>query len=103
MHQVHHHIHKRTRKNKSSKLTNFFDRLVVLMGIVNLFATMPQVLEVWQGKDASGVSTLSWGYYSLFSAVLLLYGIVHREKPIIVTYVGAVILYAAVFVGSIVY
>lgn len=73
------------------------------MGVVNLFATLPQVLEIWVGKNATGVSSFSWGYYSFFSTVLLLYGIVHREKPIIVTYTGAVILYSAIFVGSLFY
>lgn len=64
---------------------------------------MPQVYTIWQNKDASGVSSLSWGYYSVFSTVLLFYGIVHQEKPIIATYAGAAALYAAVFIGSVIY
>ena len=103
MHQVHHHIHKRKRKAKPSKWIALFDRLVVIMGVVNLFATLPQVLEIWSGKNASGVSSISWGYYSAFSLVLLMYGLVHKEKPIVITYTGAVILYAAIFIGSVVY
>lgn len=73
------------------------------MGILNLFATMPQVYSIWHGKDAAGVSTLSWGYYTVFTAVLLLYGWVHGAKPIIAIYAGSVILYGAIFIGSIIY
>jgi uncharacterized protein with PQ loop repeat len=103
MHQVHAHIQKRKRKKKPSSLIKLFDKLVVVMGVVNLAATLPQVLDIWVGKNASGVSSLSWGYYSLFSTVLLFYGIAHHEKPIIATYLGAVVLYSAIFVGSIIY
>ncbi len=97
MHQVHAHINKRKRKlkRKNTKLVSLFDHLVVAMGVINLFATMPQVYTIWHNQDASGVSSLSWGYYSVFSAVLLFYGIVHREKPIIATYAGAAVLYTA--------
>lgn len=103
MNQIHAHIEKRGRKKKPSSLIKFFDRLVVIMGVVNLAATLPQVLDIWIGKNASGVSSLSWGYYSCFSIVLLFYGIVHKERPIIATYTGAVILYSAIFIGSIIY
>jgi len=80
-----------------------FDKLVIVMGIANLFATLPQVLVIWTGKDASGVSSYSWGYYALFSIVFLSYGILHKEKPIIASYTGSVILFSAIFVGSLLY
>jgi uncharacterized protein with PQ loop repeat len=93
---------RKTRK-KPKKIMRIFDRVVVAMGVINLIATMPQVISVWHGKDAAGVSSLSWGYYSLFGIVLITYGIVHSQKPIIATYVGSTALYSAVFVGSLLY
>lgn len=103
MHQVHAHIHKRKRKAKNTRLIRFFDRLVVAMGALNLAATLPQVYAIWAGKNAAGVSELSWGYYSLFSLILFMYGIVHKEKPIVVTYTGSVVLYTVVFIGALIY
>lgn len=99
------HSYSRTHKTKakSSKRIVLFDRLIILMGIVNIFATLPQVLDIWVGKDASGVSSLSWGYYSLSAITLLIYGFMHKEKPIVATYFGASLLYCAIFVGSLVY
>lgn len=96
-------MQKRKRTTKPAKRTVFFDKLVIAMGVINLFATLPQVLDIWVGQNASGVSSLSWGYYATFTAVLLLYGLAHREWPIIATYTGGVLLYSAIFVGSILY
>lgn len=104
MHQVHAHILKRKRKNqkKTSESIIFLDKLVIVMGAVNLLATLPQVIDVWYFQNAAGVSSFSWGYYSAFSVVLLLYGFAHKAMPIIATYFGAVLLYTAIFVGSLI-
>lgn len=103
MTQVHAHIHKRKHKTKQTRLIVLLDKLVVIMGIANIFATLPQVLTIWVGRDATGVSSLSWAYYSLFGLVLLSYGLLHGEKPIIATYAGSTVLYIAVLTGSIKY
>lgn len=79
------------------------DKLVVVFGFLNGLATVPQVLEIWVGKDASGVSLFSWSYYVLFAALLLAYGIVHKEKPIIMTYSIGVVMYLAIVIGIIIY
>jgi uncharacterized protein with PQ loop repeat len=94
------HMHKR-KKNK--KGYNILDKAIVCLGIANVFATLPQVAKVWGEQSAEGLSSISWGYYTIFSFALLIYGIVHKEKPIILTYIGSTILYAAIFVGSLVY
>ena len=104
-----HHLHyrKRTRpqdvtKQKDWKI-RFFDRLVIFLGVFNVFATLPQVIEIWAGKDASGVSVYSWAYYTFFAFILLVYGFIHKETPIIATYLGSVILYAIITWGAIIY
>ena len=105
-----HHIHFRKRVQRQSGAIEqvdskklFLDRLVVVLGVLNIFATLPQVLEIWLDKDASGVSVYSWAYYTFFASILLLYGFVHKEKPIIATYLGSVLLYAAITIGAIIY
>ena len=84
-------------------LLALLDRIVIVMGVLNLLATMPQLLTIYLHKNAGGVSSLSWGYYFVFTAVLLTYGILHKDKPIIATYSGSTIMYFAIFVGSILY
>lgn len=106
----HHHqsIRKRIQKNKNAfphpnRWVRSLDSLVIVLGFLNGVATIPQVLKVWVEKDASGLSLISWSYYSLFAVVLLLYGLVHREKPIIMTYAFGIILYTLIVVGIVLY
>lgn len=66
-------------------------------------ATLPQVYQIYSTQNAEGVSALSWGYYTLFYLILLTYGFVHKETPIILTYSLCVILFAMIFVGAIIY
>lgn len=100
----HHHQHRRKRKGEVAKgRIKLLDKAVVVFGFLNVFATLPQVLTIYTHQAASGVSAFSWGYYTLFSALLLIYGFVHKEKPIIITYLGSSILYMLIFIGSLLY
>jgi len=96
--------HAYVRKTKKGKnATKVFDTVVLALGAINLFATLPQVVEVWVNQNAAGVSSISWGYYAFFNLVMLLYGVAHKAKPIIITYAGSTTLYTIVFIGSLVY
>lgn len=78
-------------------------RLLGAMSIFTLLMTVPQVLTIWVGRQAAGVSVVSWGAY-LFSAVLWFwYGLKKRDKNIYLPCVGWVALDAAVIVGAVVY
>ena len=68
-----------------------------------MLMTVPQVLSVWVGRDASGVSLLSWGAY-LFSACLwFVYGIQKRDKTIYLACIGWIVLDAAIVIGAVVH
>lgn len=101
------HQHKRQIKEDSfpskKPAKRFLDNLVIWLGIGNIIATLPQVIQIFANEDASGVSSISWGYYTVFYTVLVIYGIVYKAKPLIITYSGGVILFAIIFVGSLIY
>ncbi len=82
---------------------NFLDKCVIIFGMFNAIATLPQVLVIWVGQDASGVSVFSWAYYVAFAALLLAYGIVHKDTPIIITYSISTVLYAVITIGAVIY
>lgn len=68
-----------------------------------MLMTVPQILTIWIGGNAAGVSLVSWASY-LFSACLwFVYGIRKRDKTIYLACVGWVILDAAVVIGIIVH
>jgi uncharacterized protein with PQ loop repeat len=75
------------------------ERILRAVSLFTMVMTVPQVLTVWVGHNASGVSVLSWGTY-LFSALLWLgYGIRKRDKTIYLACIGWIALDAAVVLG----
>ena len=78
-------------------------RLLGAMSIFTMLMTVPQVLTIWVGHQAAGVSVVSWSAY-LFSAVLWFwYGLQKRDKNIYLPCLGWIGLDVAVIVGAIVY
>lgn len=78
-------------------------RLLGGMSIFTLVMTVPQILTIWVGQQAAGVSVLSWSGY-LFSAVLWFwFGVRKRDRNIYLPCIGWVVLDAAVIVGAFVY
>lgn len=78
-------------------------KLLGAMSVFTLLMTLPQVLAIWVGHDAGGVSLVSWASY-LFSACLwLVYGIQKQDKTIYLACIGWIVLDAAVVAGVIVH
>jgi uncharacterized protein with PQ loop repeat len=77
------------------------ERILRLLSVFTLLMTVPQVLTIWVGHNASGVSLLSWVSY-LFSACLwFVYGLQKRDKTIYLACIGWILLDAAVVAGVI--
>lgn len=91
------------RKKPVNKAVYWFDKFIILAGVLTVVATVPQVIEIWTNKGADGVSSISWGYYVFYSASFTIYGFLHKEFPIIFNYSIATVLYVLVFVGSLIY
>jgi uncharacterized protein with PQ loop repeat len=73
------------------------------MSIFTMLMTIPQVLTVWVGHQAAGVSLWTWGTY-FFSAILWLwYGIRKRDKNIYLPCIGWIVLDSAVIAGVVMY
>jgi len=78
-------------------------RLLGAMSVFTMLMTVPQVLTIWVGHQAAGVSVVSWSAY-LFSAILWFwYGLQKRDKNIYLPCVGWVGLDTAVIVGAVIY
>lgn len=78
------------------------DKFIVLLGIVNVAATIPQITQIWSTRDGSGVSLLTWSYYVFFTAVLLGYAIAIKSKPMTLMYTGNTIVYSVVLVSAVI-
>ena len=78
-------------------------RLLGAMSVFTMLMTVPQVLTIWVGHQAAGVSVVSWSAYLLSAALWFWYGLQKRDKNIYLPCVGWVGLDAAVIVGAILY
>ncbi len=104
----HFHFRKRTKKKKihkhsKHKLKKFMDKAIYFVAFFGPLMTIPQVMKIWVEKNASGISLISWGSYLIAATFWLTYGIIHKEKPIIVTYTLWIILHTLVITGTISY
>jgi uncharacterized protein with PQ loop repeat len=107
-HPFHHqNLRKRSNaKNSRGKQGVFitrFDKIIIVVGVLNAVATVPQVLQIWITQDAGGVSLFSWSYYLFGSIMFLIYGLLHKAIPIVTNYGIAIVLYALIVLGTILY
>ena len=78
-------------------------KLLGAMSAFTLLMTFPQVLTIWVGHEAAGVSAWSWGAYLLSSLLWFRYGLMKRDKNIWLPCIGWISLNGAVVVGALVY
>ena len=104
----HYHIRKRIHQKYEEfphpdKLKRTMDKIIYVVVILGPLMNIPQLFKIWYYKDASGVSVVSWFGFSIFSAVWLFYGILHKEKPIIFMNIGLIIVQILIAVGALIY
>ena len=78
-------------------------RLLGGMSIFTMLMTIPQVLTIWVGQQAAGVSLLSWGAYLVSALLWFWIGIRKGDKNIYLACIGWIVLDLAVIVGVILY
>jgi uncharacterized protein with PQ loop repeat len=87
----------------ASRSDTALSRVLGGMSVFTMLMTVPQVLTIWVGHQAAGVSVVSWSAYLLSAILWFWYGFQKRDKNIYLPCVGWVGLDAAVIVGAIVY
>ncbi len=78
-------------------------RVVGVTSFLTMLMTIPQVLTIWLGHQAAGVSLLSWSAYLVSAVVWLLYGLQKHAPNIYLACLGWITLDVAVIIGVLVY
>jgi uncharacterized protein with PQ loop repeat len=73
------------------------------MSVFTMIMTVPQVLAIWVGHQAGGVSILSWSAYLVSALLWLLFGIRKNDKNIYLPCLGWIVLDGAVIAGAVIY
>ena len=73
------------------------------MSVFTLVMTVPQILTIWVGRRADGVSLISWSAYLLSAVLWLWYGIGKRDRNIYIPCIGWITVDVAVILGVLIY
>lgn len=79
------------------------DYIMWMAGIVGPLTMVPQVVIVYVNKSANNISLMTWLLALLLCVIYLLYGLVHKIKPLIVANILWITLYIIFIAGIIIY
>lgn len=99
-HLIHHPLDKRKAKDFWTKLLY---RITIIAGVISPLMVWPQIFKIYSTQDAAGVSALSWFAFAVLDIPFIIYGVIHKEKPIVITYTMFLIGNAIVAVGAVIY
>ncbi len=85
------------------KWKRFMDRAIYFVAFGIPIMNFPQLLKVWVEQDASGVSIVSWAGFAFFSVFWFVYGVAHKDKPLIIMNACLVVLQSLIVVGAVLY
>ncbi|MHB1086493.1 MAG: PQ-loop domain-containing transporter [Minisyncoccota bacterium] len=104
------HLHIRKRVSKSLEPypartvgKRVLDGAVYAVGTLGPVMTLPQIILIYSTQEAAGISLITWLTWALFDIPWILYGFVHREMPIAVTYSLWFVANLTVALGAVLY
>ena len=79
------------------------DSAIYVVGIIGPVMTIPQIMKVWIDKNVGGISLVSWLAYTIMAMFWIFYGILHKEKPILISSGLLFITNLVVVIGTLIY
>ncbi|WP_417941683.1 SemiSWEET family sugar transporter [Flavobacterium sp. RS13.1] len=64
---------------------NYIDLIGLFAGICVTISVIPQIIKVWKTKKVKQISLLTFGILTFGIAIWIVYGILKKDLPIIVT------------------
>ena len=90
-------------KHHDGILHTIFTKVVNVVALLSPLITLPQLLDIYINKNASGVSSLTWLLYIFTASMWVSYGIIHKERILIINGTLGVILAGLIFIGTLIY
>lgn len=91
------------KQQQRSSYIIFLDKLTFIVGIIGPFTVLPQIYSIFSSHSASGVSLTTWVLIFVVTFPWILYGIVHKEVSIIVSFILWEVMNLAVVIGVLIY
>ncbi len=106
---IRHHIHKRKNEGSyplspdSNIWMKVLEKATIAAGVIGPIMVIPQIYTIYSSHSAAGVSTVSWFAFAILDIPFLIYGIVHKDKPIVITYALWMIANFIVAIGAVIF
>ncbi len=98
------HLHKRRRLDSNNSLSvRLLDKVVYLAGIVAITMMIPQLRLIYGTQNASGFEPITWIMLAILDIPWIVYGFVHKDRPIVFIYTLWLIVNTLIFVGAVLY
>lgn len=91
------------KKQNETLYVVFLDKLTFIVGVIGPFTVLPQTYSIFTSKSATGVSLITWVLIFIVTFPWILYGIAHKDKSIIVSFILWEIVNLSVILGVILY
>ena len=79
------------------------DHICGFFSIAMPLTTLPQIIKIYVEKDVAGISLLYWVLYTISCIPFLLYGIVHKAKPVAILNLSWIIVNLVIIAGILLY
>ncbi len=103
MRYVHHRHHLRESHHKQKNIDSLIS--VVMWGVAILapFATLPQIIDIYTTHKVTGLSITTWFLFVISPLIWFSYGLLHKDKFILINNFLWAILSSIVFLGILLY
>lgn len=81
----------------------FLDKLTFVVGVIGPFTVLPQIYSIFSTRSAHGVSLATWTLIFIVTFPWILYGLVHKDRSIIVSFILWEVVNLTVVVGVLLY
>lgn len=88
---------------REKKIKRFFDGIMYFVIAFGVAMNLPQIIEIYTNKNAAGVSSVSWLGFTCVSIIWFSYGMVHKDKAIMLNSSLLIVMQSVVAIGSIIY
>lgn len=100
MPSFHHYLLQFIRKKENRQR---IDGVMGVAAVAHPMIAIPQVLQIYITKQATGLSLLTWGTFGLFGFIFLAYGFVHKLRPYIIMQLIWITVNTSIVVGILLY
>lgn len=105
-----HHLHVRKRATERLEpypsregLKALLDRVMPVAALVGPVAMLPQLFQIFETRDVSGLSLTMWLIWTVLTVLWIFYGIVHKEVPIVLAQSLYLVLHAVIIFSIIIF